>query len=189
MHDDDLEISPLWFAVYVQVRHELVIEGYLIGKNLECFLPRYTSRRQWKSRTKLLTLPLFPGYVFCRCATGRRKEVLGIPGVLRIVGYGSASASVDDSEIRSIQKAVGAGLACEPVPFVEHGQTVKIEAGPLSGSKGILVRRGDGERLVLSISLLQRSVAVEVDAEYACRLKRPELDRAGFDRFAGHHSA
>lgn len=152
-----------WFAVYVRVRHERKVEMQLAYKGFEAFLPSYVSSRKWSDRLKDVDLPLFPGYVFCRMAMADRVGVLSAHGVVRIVGFGAKYIPVEDAEILGLQRAMAAGLRCEPVPFVSIGERVRIIAGPLAGVEGILMEYRQRQRLVLSISLLQRSVSVEVE--------------------------
>ncbi len=152
-----------WFALYVRVRHERKVEMQLTNKGFETFLPSYISRRKWSDRFKDVDLPLFPGYVFCRMAMRDRAAVLSAHGVVRIVGFGAQYIPVDDSEILALRTAIAAGLPCEPVPYVSVGERVRIVAGPLAGVEGIMLEFRNRHRLVLSITLLQRSVSVEVD--------------------------
>lgn len=156
--------SPRWYALYVRVRHERVVGVQLAGRGLEAFLPFYLSRRKWADRYVSLEMPLFPGYVFCRFSSEQRTSVLDTSGVVRIVGFGRQAIPVDDEEINAIQRAIAAGLDCEPVPYAEVGRAVRIQSGPLAGVDGVLRNIKDTHRLVLSITLLNRSVSVEVDA-------------------------
>ncbi len=132
-------------------------------KGYELFLPLYECRRRWSDRIKELELPLFPGYLFCRFNPLDRLPILMTPGVIQIVGVGKSPIPVDDADIVAIQTAVGSGLPRQPWPFLEIGQRVKVESGPLTGVEGILIGFKGHHRLVLSVTLLQRSVAVEVD--------------------------
>lgn len=170
MQEDRTSKAACWLALYVQVRHEARVEKSLADQNIECFLPRYKSLRAWKDRRKLLHLPLFPGYLFCRPAAAQKNLVLGIPGVIRIVSGGGKPVPVDEEELRNLQKTVGAELPFEPVPFIETGERVVIESGPLRGASGFLLCKDEPQRVVLSISLLQRAVAVDVRTESVRRL-------------------
>jgi transcription antitermination factor NusG len=135
----------------------------LRGKGYEPFLPVYKRRRQWSDRIKELELPLFPGYLLCRFNPVARLPILVTPGVIQVVGIRKEPTPVDDAEIAAIQAAVRSGLPREPWPFLHVGQRVRVESGPLSGLEGILLDLKGRHRVVLSVSLLQRSVAVEVD--------------------------
>lgn len=156
----------LWFAVQVKTTHEKRVAGLLDQRGYERFLPTYRQRRRWSDRIKEVDQPLFPGYVFCRFAPQARLGVLKTDGVYRVVGIGPVPAPIDEDEILAIQHAVESGLAVRPHPFLVAGQRVRIDGGPLAGVQGLVtdVRRRD--RLVLSVSLLQRSLSVEIDSAW-----------------------
>ncbi len=135
----------------------------LHNRHLQEFLPLYKCIRRWSDRFKEVDLPLFPGYVFCRFDHQERLPVLTTPGVYSIVGIGRAAVPVDDKEIAGLQTVMESGLPAEPWPFLRAGQTVHIDAGPLAGLEGILTEVRNRQRLAVSVSLLQRSVAVEID--------------------------
>lgn len=167
--------SSTWYAVQVRSRHEDVVARHLRVRSLEAFLPLYRQRHRWSDRFKEVDLPLFPGYVFCQLNPLNRLPVLSVPGVVQIVGAGKNLLPIDESEIAAIKTAVQSGLPTRPSPFLEIGQKVRIEDGPLCGIEGILSGFGRHQQLVLSISLLQRSIAVEIDSGSvrAMSLKRP----------------
>jgi transcription antitermination factor NusG len=165
-----------WYALRVQSRLGSLASTTLRGKGYEEFLPLYRSRRRWSDRIKELELPLFPGYLFCRFdASDRLMPILTTPGVIRIVGIGKTPAPVDDDEIEAIRVILRSGLAAQPWPLLHVGSKVYIEAGPLAGLEGIITNTDKVYRLIVSVSLLQRSVAVEIDREWA----RPIPDRMG----------
>jgi len=122
----------------------------------------YRARRRWSDRFQDVDVPLFPGYVFCRLNVNNRLPVLMIPGVMHIVGVGKAPISVDEQEIASIQAVVRSGMLLQPWPFLKLGQAVRIEEGPLRNVQGILTEFEGSQKLVLSITLLQRSLAVTI---------------------------
>ncbi len=153
-----------WYAAYTCTHHEKHVARQLEEKNINCFLPLYRSVRRWKDRQKELDLPLFPGYVFVRVAPEERLRVLQTSSVVRFVSFGGHPAALEDDEIEGLQNGVRNGGKVEPCPFVKVGQRVQVKRGPLAGVEGILVRKKDNLRLVLSIDLLMRSVAVEVQA-------------------------
>jgi transcription antitermination factor NusG len=154
----------LWFAIQTRPRWEKYVHDALAGKGYELFLPVYTSRRRWSDRIKELELPLFSGYLFCRLnLEARRLPVLTTPGVRQIVGIGKAPVSVPDSEIDAVRAVVASGLAVQPWPFLRLGHRVRIRGGSLDGVEGILLASRKRHRLVVSVELLQRSVAVDVD--------------------------
>lgn len=163
-----------WFALRVKSRSEKIVATIARHKGYEEFLPLYQSRRRWSDRFKSVELPLFPGYVFCRLNPEVRLPLLTIPGVLSFVGIGRIPVPIDDAEIAVIQAAIGAGLSAEPYPFLEVGQKVRLAEGPLAGLEGLLVEVRKQQRLAVSVSLLKRSVAVEIDRHWV----RP-LDASG----------
>jgi transcription antitermination factor NusG len=142
------------------------VSTVLEHKGVEQFLPTYRSRRIWADRIKTLDLPLFPGYVFCRIPMNARNVVVTVDGVVGLVGAGRQPLPVSDDEIESIRTLTQAQLPAEPWPFLKIGQTVRITHGSLAGVEGILIRVKNTWRLVVSVTLLERSVAVEIDAAF-----------------------
>jgi transcription antitermination factor NusG len=132
------------------------------GNRIEYFLPVYKSVRRWKDRRKQLELPLFPGYVFVRIALRDRLQVLQLPGVVHLVSFSGKPAVLADSEIESL-RGLTQHAGIEPHPYLKVGKRVRVHSGPMAGVEGILVRRKERFRVVLSIHLIQRSVSVEVD--------------------------
>jgi len=153
-----------WYALQIQPRLASVASAALSAKGYEEYFPRYRSRRCWSDRVKEQEVPLFPGYVFCRFdPQDRLVPVLTTPGVLAIVGHGRTPCSIADEEIEAIKTLLACGLAVNPYPYVDLGARVLVEHGPLAGIEGIVVSTEKVHRLVVSITLLQRSVAVEID--------------------------
>ena len=152
-----------WYALAVKPRHEKVVAKLLSYKGLEDFLPQYRDRRRWSDRIKLVELPLFSGYLFCRFSLDNRLAVLSTPGVRAIVGFGKTPSPVPDEEIDAVRTMVQSGLPVSPWPFLREGQVVVIEGGPLRGLEGKLARATDAWRVVVNVDLLQRSVAVTMD--------------------------
>lgn len=173
-----------WFALQVKPRHERAIAGALRSHGLDEFLPLYRAKRRWSDRVKELEVPLFPQYVFCRFGALDRGRVVSTPGVRSIVGIGKTPAPVADSEIAALQAVVRAGLGAHPWPFLETGQWVRIDAGPLRGLEGILAGSRSPYRLVIAVTLLQRSVAVEVDRLDITPLRTPLAGWRQPDRLA-----
>ena len=155
--------SP-WWVLYTRHQHEKTVAEVLSAKGFEVFLPLYESIRSWKDRAKLISLPLFPGYVFVRADLNRRLQVASTPGVHMILSRGDKIATVPESEIRAIRVTIEGSNQFEPHPFLKCGQRVRLKQGPLEGVEGILVRKKNVYRLVLSVDMLAQSVAVEVDA-------------------------
>jgi transcription antitermination factor NusG len=160
---DSMAVFP-WFAVQVRGRHEARVADHLQGKGYEWFLPLYKCRKRWSDRVKVVDCPLFPGYLFCRLDPQNRLPILMTPGVIRLVGQNGWPTPVDEAEISAIQAAVRSGLPNEPWPFLSVGDRIRIESGPLCELEGIVVKHKGRNRLVLSVTLLQRSVAVEIDS-------------------------
>jgi transcription antitermination factor NusG len=152
-----------WFALQTRSRWESTTANLLQGKGLETFLPTFTSKRKWSDRFKVVEAPLFPGYVFCRFDLHNRLPVLITPGVISVVGRGKTPIAVDDSEIFTIQSAMAAGIKVEPWPYVEIGERVRIKDAVLDGMEGILINFKGSHRVVISVTLLRRSVALEID--------------------------
>ena len=154
-----------WFALQVRVRHEIGVSEHLQSKGYEWFLPLYKNRRRWSDRVKETDSPLFPGYLFCRFNPYDRLPILKTPGVAQIVGYNHGPVPVDEQEIAAIRTLVASGMPNFPCAYLEVGSRVRIETGALRGVEGILMDLKGKRRLVLSITLLQRSVAVEIDSD------------------------
>lgn len=153
-----------WFALNVRTRHEDVVATILENKGYEIFLPLYQSRRMWSDRIKELQVPLFPGYVFCRFDTAHRTvPIVTTPGVIRIVGFAGQPVPMDEREIESVRIIARSALPAEPWPYVQAGSPVRITYGSLTGVEGVLVEVKKQHQLVVSINLLQRSVAVQID--------------------------
>ncbi len=153
-----------WYAIYTRHQHEKSVAHILTVKGFEIFLPLYTAVHRWKDRSKELSLPLFPCYVFLRGGLKRRWQILATPGVHALVGASGQPASIPQSEIDAVQQVVQRSHRVEPYPFLKCGDWVRIKFGPFEGIEGILVRRKNLFRLVLSVSMLQKSVAVEIDS-------------------------
>jgi len=152
-----------WYAAYTSPRHEKKVAQQMEGNRIQSFLPLYRSVRRWKDRSKELDLPLFPGYIFVRIALRDRLQVLQVPGVVQLVSFSGKPAVVPDAEIDALSRGLAGGLHAQPHPYLKVGKRVRVHSGPMSGVEGVLVRRKDKFRIVLSIHLIQRSVAVEVD--------------------------
>ena len=152
-----------WYAAHVYSRHEKQVVTQLQERKVDCFLPVYRSVRRWKDRRKELDLVLFPGYVFVRLDIRDRLRVLQLPSVVRFVSFGGHPAPLPDGEIETLSHGLAGGIRAEPHPYLKVGHRVRVKYGPLSGAQGILIRRKDKCRLVLSVDLIMRSVAVEVD--------------------------
>lgn len=153
-----------WFALNVRTRHEKMVGQALAMKDFETFLPLYTKRHQYVRRVRDYQLPLFPGYLFCRFDPTACLPIVTTPGVMKIVGAGHLPIPVNTEEIESIQKAVEARIPMFPHAYLHAGQRGRINSGALAGVEGVVVSDKNTFRLLLSISLLQRSVLLEIDA-------------------------
>jgi transcription antitermination factor NusG len=160
-------VSGSWYALRIKSRHERIVAAALNGKGYEVFLPLYRDRRRWSDRMKEVELPLFPGYLFCRFDAMKRLPILMTPGIVQLVGVGKNPHPIEETEITAIQSIVISRLNAQPWPYLQVGQKVRIEQGPLTGLQGILIALKKTHRLVVSVTLLQRSVAVEVDHDWA----------------------
>ncbi len=155
-----------WYALQVRPRYEKVIASTLLGKGYEGFLPLYVHRSRWSDRIKEVHLPLFPGYLFCRFDINRRLPILVTPGVIHVVGIGQTPYPVAEDEISALKAIVLSGLQAEPRSYLNIGERVRIEIGPLAGVEGILTSLKGSSRLIVSVSLLQRSVSVEISESW-----------------------
>jgi transcription antitermination factor NusG len=162
-----------WFALQVRSRWEGATAGLLKAKGLETLLPTYTTKRKWSDRFKVVESPLFPGYVFCSFDVHNRLPVLITPGVVSVVGRGKTPVPIDDAEILSLQAAIGSGLHIEPWPYIEIGERVRIKDDGLDGMEGILTSFKGNQRVVISVTLLRRSVALEIDRSRITALTPP----------------
>lgn len=154
---------PSWFALQVRTRWESSTAILLSGKGYQTLLPTYQTNKRWNGRLRQLNAPLFPGYVFCQFHALNRLPILVTPGVIAVVSRGRVPVPVDDAEIAAIQTIVSSGLRAEPWPYLEIGQRVRIESDALSGLEGLLIKIKGNQRIVVSVSLLRRSVALEID--------------------------
>ena len=152
-----------WHAVQVRPKHEKAVAETLEHKGFEQFAPLYPSRRRWSDRITTIDLPLFPGYVFCRFQRRQRTAVLTTPSIVSIVSFGANPAIVEDAKIEAIQKAVRSNRPLRPWPQLTLGSPVRVTQGVLEGVTGTLVCERGQFRVVLSVSLVNSSVAVDVD--------------------------
>ncbi len=154
-----------WYAVYTKSRHEKRIKEQLDSQSLESFLPLYEAVHRWKDRRVLVSLPLFPGYLFVRIVLPEhRKPVVTVPGVVNLVGRPGCPTPIEDHEIEALRLCSVRGQSMLPHPYLTVGRLVRVSNGPLADMEGILLRRKGKSRLILSVKLIARAVAVEVDA-------------------------
>jgi transcription antitermination factor NusG len=156
-------LESRWYAAYTSANREKRVTAQLGQRSVEHFLPLYDSVRRWKDRRIRLQLPLFPGYVFVRLALRDRLQVLEVPGVSRLVGFNGKPCAVPEAEIEAMQTCLAHQADLEPHPYVRVGQRVRVRTGPLRGLQGLLVRKKNRSRLVISLDLIMRSVSAEID--------------------------
>jgi transcription termination/antitermination protein NusG len=173
--------SPAWFALYTRHQHEKSVAHALQSKGIEVFLPLYNTLHRWKDRTKQMSLPLFPNYVFVFVDLESRGAILSSPGIYDFVRAAGWPAAIPIEEVEAVRKVVERGLSAEPHPFLNSGDCVRVKSGPLEGVEGILVRKKSFYRLVLSVELLARSISVELDVADVDRVAERS---AGFASFA-----
>lgn len=152
-----------WVAVQVRPRYEFVAARVLRGKGYEEFVPTCSSKRRWSDRTKEIITPLFSGYVFCKLDKKIPYPVISTPGVIRIVGPGGRIAPIEESEIEAIRVATNSGCSIQPCDYLNVGDRIRVASGPLHGLEGFLINRKSRHCMVISVNLIQKSIAVEVD--------------------------
>ena len=151
-----------WYALHTRYQHEKVVAKLLAHKQFDVFLPQYTAIHSWKDRDRRLSLPLFPCYLFIRGGLERQLDILTTPGIIGWVGVGLPSA-IPDGEMEAVRRVVERIDQVEPHPYLACGDRVRVRTGPLAGIEGVLIRKKNLFRLVLSVEILQSSAAVEVD--------------------------
>lgn len=161
-----------WYALRVKSNFERAVRATLEGKGYSTFLPCFRQVSRWSDRKTVIEVPLFRGYVFARFDCARRLPVLTTPGLLHIVPPRKPPMPVDESELDAIRAVVASGLPFGPHPFLQLGERVEIVRGSMTGLEGILVQQKGAFRLVVSVTLLQRSVAVEVDRDWVRPVSR-----------------
>lgn len=178
----DASAAP-WFAVYTTCRHEKRVAQHLQQREIEHFLPLYTTQRRWRDGSKVtLELPLFPCYIFVRMRRLERARVLNVPGALTIViGTGGDPAAIHNASLEALRQGIAAG-AVEPHPLLTVGQSVRIHRGPFAGLVGVVARKKNGFRVVLTLQQIMQSVVIEVDENDLELLD----DRAASNRLAGN---
>jgi transcription antitermination factor NusG len=153
-----------WYALYTRHQHEKIVDQILTNKGFSTFLPLYATTHSWKDRTKSLQLPLFPCYVFLKGGIERRLQILTTPGLYGLVSSAGQPATIPDIEIEAIRRVVESGTRVEAHPYLRCGNWVRVKNGPLTGIEGILVRKKNISRLVLSVEILGTAAAIEVAA-------------------------
>lgn len=155
--------QPHWYALYTNSRHEKKVADILSTREISSYVPLYKTVRRWADRRKEVELPLFPGYVFVQIALRSRLKVLSVPGVVHLVTFDGKPAQVNESEIETLRQGLPMAKGVQPHPYLKVGRRVRVQRGLFAGMEGILIRRKDAFRLVLSMQLILRSVSVEID--------------------------
>jgi transcription antitermination factor NusG len=179
--------SQNWYALCVRSRYERIVATFLKNHGYEWFLPMYESRRRWFDQIKVVEVPLFPGYLFCRFDIHNRLPILKIPGVRHVVGGARIPTPIDTSEIHALQTVIRANAPREPWPFLQVGDRLRIEHGSLVGVEGVLLRIKGRQRLVLSVTLVQRSIAVDIDSAWVGLVSRRDTVEVRPVRLDGDH--
>jgi transcription antitermination factor NusG len=154
---------PCWYAASTRANHEKNVAEHLAARSVEHFLPLYESVRRWKDRRVRLQMPLFPGYVFVHISLCDRLRVLQIPSVASLVRFNGIPAALSETEIETLKASLEQGIQVVPHPYLNVGRRVRVAAGPLEGLEGIVIRKKNALRFVISLDLIQRSVVVELD--------------------------
>jgi len=156
-------VNSAWYAVYTRFQHEKTIAAQLGKKEVEVFLPVYRTVHRWSDRNQLLVLPLFPCYLFVRTELDRKLDILRTAGVRWLVEIAGHACPVPDVEIEAIRRICSVATRLQPHPFLKQGDLVRVRKGPLTGIEGFFLRVKNQYRVVVSMELLRKSVAVEVD--------------------------
>lgn len=171
MQTADSSCPKSWYGVRTRSNCEKVAATALESKTYETYMPTYRARRQWSDRTVEIDRPLFPGYVFCRLDPSERLlPVLTSPGVVSLIGFGNEPVPIPETEIEAVKRMLEVGQGAEPYPFVREGQRIRITRGSLRGLEGILLKKRSQWRMVISVTLLQRSISIEIDRECINRI-------------------
>jgi transcriptional antiterminator RfaH len=166
MAKSELPMTPQWYALWVMSNAEFMVEEALAGRGIQAFLPSWSEIVQWSDRKKETTRPLFPGYLFARCADSRVPDIVSIAGVIKILPENLTPLTVDDAEIENVRRLLAAG-AGRPMKVCDYvtGDAVTIESGAFAGVKGIVQRTKNGTRVIVKIEILRRAASVEIDAD------------------------
>jgi transcription antitermination factor NusG len=160
-----MSAAQAWFALQTMPRSEKKIDCLLRQKGYDCFTPTYRQKRKWSDRSVTIDLPLFPTYVFCYISASILGKVIATQGVNRIVGFGGKPAEIAAEEIEALRLLTSSDFLREPWRYLPDGTPVVVETGPLAGVKGIICPSENGRRLIISVTLLQRSVGIQLDED------------------------
>lgn len=161
----DSSLASAWYGVRTRSNAEKLTTEMVAAKGYEAYLPMYRVRKRWSDRVVEKELPLFPGYLFCRFDPQFRLPILSTPGVVSIISSGKIPLPIPHAEIASIRTAIASGMLVTPCAYLKEGERVRVLAGPLAGVEGILIRKKNHSRIVLSVEMLERSVSIEIDRD------------------------
>lgn len=182
-------LEKCWYAIFTRHQHERIVADSLTKKGFETFLPLYSAAHRWKDRTKTLSLPLYPSYVFLKGGFDRRLQLLTTPGLVKVVGFAGRPGIIPEAEIEAIRRVIAGRLNVEPCPYLTCGERVRVMSGPLEGIEGCLIRKKAQYRLVLSVELLGRSVAVEVDSSLVEAVRVSRTIRVAYEAGVPLHAS
>lgn len=162
----DSSTEQLWYALRVRTKCEKIVVGALHQREIVNFLPLYKIKTQWSDRVKTSFVPLFPGYVFAKLNELELHSVVRVIDCMYVVGRGNVPEALEESEIDAVKRLIAEGAGVGPWPFCTAGQTVEVTHGPLAGLRGVLLRSAGKDRLIISLPILQRSVATEIESYF-----------------------
>jgi transcription termination/antitermination protein NusG len=169
-------LNHRWLAVQVRSGWEIKTAIGLRERGYEELVPTYEQKRKRSDRTVTLHVPLFTGYVFLRFQADNRQPIISVPGVIRFVGMANSPSPIEDSEIDALRITSKAAGRCGPWPFLEVGEEVEIQKGPLSGLKGKVVRFENRQRLIINVNLLMKSAFVEIEDHEVAPVNPPRKE-------------
>jgi transcription antitermination factor NusG len=164
--DEELLQQPLWYAIHTRSRHEKMVRDQFEAKGIIHLLPLHRKRSRWKDRVKTIEVPLFAGYIFGHFALQDKLQVLTTVGVVRLVGINGTPLPVPEDQIDAVRTMFEQRLPYDPHPYLTEGMRVRVKSGPLVGTEGVLVSKKRHYRLVISVDLIQKSVAVDIDSAH-----------------------
>jgi transcription antitermination factor NusG len=177
---DNPEPAVRWYAIHTRHQHERSVASVLSGKGFRIFYPTYESVRKWKDRNKKLSLPLFPGYLFLADDIQKKLPIVSTPGVCAILSVAGEPAVIPTEEIQALRRSIDCRYKVGPHPFLNTGDRLRVKSGPLAGTEGVLTRKRDIFRLVLSVEILGCSAAVEIDSSIVERIHPPSPQATNF---------